>query len=117
MEGPQVQHPHPLSQLSATEFTRARDIIKELHPSDATLFFRSIFTAEPKKAELIPYLEAEHANNLTDSVQRPPRCAAVEYDIVAPDVHEHIRAVVNVETSELVSSDSASRTSKPYYTP
>lgn len=117
MDSSSVRHPHPLSQLSAAEFTQARDIITKTHGPEATIFFRSIFLNEPKKADLIPYLEAEHAGILTDSFQRPPRCAALEYDIVTSDVHEHVRAVVNVETGEVVRSDSAEPTMKPYYTP
>lgn len=117
MEGSSVQHPHPLSQLSPQEFTQARDIITKQHGPDASIFFRSIFVDEPKKADLIPYLEAEHADILTESVPRPPRCAAIEYDIVTKDVHEYVRAVVNVENGEVVKSDSADRNLKPYYTP
>lgn len=117
MEGSSVRHPHPLSQLSTAEFAKARDVITKLHGPGSTIFFRSIFADEPRKADLIPYLEAEHAGILTDSVQRPPRCAAVEYDIVTSKVHEYVRAVVNVETEQVVKSDSANRTLKPYYTP
>lgn len=117
MNGSSVRQPHPLSQLSAAEFTQARDVITKLHGPESTIFFRSIFVDEPRKADLIPYLEAEHADILTDSTQRPPRCAAIEYDLVTPNVHEYVRAVVDVEAGQVVKSDSANRTLKPYYTP
>lgn len=117
MDGSSGQHPHPLSQLSPLEFTQARDIIIKLHGPEASIFFRAIFAHEPNKAGLIPYLEAEHAGTLTESSPRPPRCAAIEYDIVTRDAHENVRAVANVETGEVVKSESAKRTLKPYYTP
>ena len=116
MAGTSVDHPHPLSQLSEAEFRAARDTIIELHGKDSTLFFRSILAHEPKKADLIPYLEAEHAGTLDESVPRPPRQALIEYDVVTPTEHEYIRSVVNVETGHVVSKDSASPRSKPYFT-
>ncbi|KND87736.1 Copper amine oxidase 1 [Tolypocladium ophioglossoides CBS 100239] len=109
-------HPHPLAQLSKDEFTRARDFIVKLHGSGDALFFRSIHLQEPRKAELVPFLEAEHAGKLTDETARPPRLALVEYDILGADRHEHTRSVVHLGTGEIVSKHTAEETSYPYYT-
>ena len=114
--------PHPLSPLSEHEFRKARDIVNGLYGADSTLFFRAISLNEPRKADLVPYLEAEHAGvalaELT--VRRPPREALVEYDVItaaAPLLHEYTRAVVDVETARVVSRERAKSTSKPYFTP
>jgi primary-amine oxidase len=109
--------PHPLAPLSEAEFTRARDIIVKLHGPDTSLFFRSLYLNEPKKAELVPFLEQEHAGELTDASKRPARQALVEYDVVKPDMHEYIRAVVDVDSGEVASRESAGPRSQPYYTP
>ena len=108
--------PHPLSQLTAEEFTKARDVIVKLHGNETNLFFRSIFLDEPKKAELVPFLEAEHAGTLISSTPRPPRQVYIEYDVVTSDRHEYIRAVVGIETLEVVSKESVQAPSWPYYT-
>lgn len=110
-------HPHPLSQLSADEFRKARDIVKDLHGPDTSIFFRAISLSEPSKAELIPYLEAEHAGSLTDDTVRPPRLALVEHDLVTPTEHEYIRAVVDIGSGAVVSKEAAGNRSQAYYTP
>jgi primary-amine oxidase len=111
-----LNRPHPLSQLSEAEFQCARDIIVSIHRPDTSLFFRSIYAKEPDKASLVPFLEAEHAATLTEDTERPPRLARVEYDIIRSIEHEHIRSVVNLETEQLVSSDSAANLFKPSFT-
>jgi primary-amine oxidase len=115
-------HSHPLSPLSEHEFRNARDIINGLYGAESTLFFRAISLNEPRKAELIPYLEAEHAGAALAelSERRPPREALIEYDVItaaAPLAHEYTRAVVDVETARVVSREKAKSTSKPYFTP
>jgi primary-amine oxidase len=109
--------PHPLAQLSAAEFRRARDIVRGLYGSDTSVFFRAISLKEPSKAELVSFLEAEHAGNLTADTKRPPRLALVEHDLVRPKEHEHMRAVVDIETGDVISKESAGHRSYPYYTP
>ena len=109
-------HPHPLAQLSKDEFARARDFIVKAHSSDDSLFFRSIYLQEPRKAELVPFLEAEHAGKLTDETARPPRLALVEYDILGPAKHQHTRSVVHLGTGEIVSKHTAQEAAYPYYT-
>ncbi len=54
---------HPLSPLTASEITRSAELIKGLHPSTANLQFKVITLEEPEKAQLVPYLDAEHYGN------------------------------------------------------
>lgn len=109
--------PHPLAQLSEAEFLQARDIVVKLHGSAESLFFRAITLQEPTRAELVPFLEAEHAGKLTDETERPPRLALVEYDVIGTDHHEYTRTVVDLGTEAVVSKDAVGRTSQPYFTP
>lgn len=108
--------PHPLAQLSEQEFIKARDVIVQHHGADESLFFRSIYLHEPKKAELVPFLQAEHSGDPSKNTDRPPREAYVEYDVVHSDHYEYTRSVVNVVTGEVVSAEAVGRTSQPYFT-
>ncbi|QPG96776.1 hypothetical protein C2857_005235 [Epichloe festucae Fl1] len=108
--------PHPLTQLSVQEFTKARDIIVKLYGSSQPVYFRQISLQEPSKESLIPYLEAEHAGTLTAETPRPGRHARVEYGIIKAERHEAVRCVVDLDASKVVSSDTASAHSFPYYT-
>lgn len=108
--------PHPLTQLSADEFTKARDFIVKQYGGSQSVYFRQINLEEPSKESLIPYLEAEHAGSLTSETPRPARQAHVEYDLIKADKHEAIRAVVDLDTGKVVSSDTASANSHPYFT-
>lgn len=109
--------PHPLAQLSPDELVKARDIIAKLHSSAESLFFRAAYLQEPKKSDLVPFLELEHSGQLTDGAKRPPRQARVEYDVIGAQHHEHYRAVVDLGTGQLVSKDVAEQKAYPYYTP
>lgn len=111
--------PHPLAQLSPDEFRRARDIVRDLYEANTSILFRAISLSEPAKADLIPFLEAEHAGaDLgADDARRPPRLALVEHDLVGTDAHEYVRAVVNIGTGDVVSKESAGPRSFAYYTP
>lgn len=108
--------PHPLTQLSAEEFTKARDIIVKQYGSSQSLYFRQINLEEPSKESLIPYLEAEHAGCLTADTPRPARQAHVEYDLIKVDRHELVRAVVDLDAAKVVRSDTAEPNSYPYFT-
>ncbi|KAM3506439.1 hypothetical protein MY10362_002367 [Beauveria mimosiformis] len=76
--------PHPLSALSADEVRQARDIILKLHPG-AILDFRVIYLLEPPKADVVRFLDAEHAGTLTAETPRPPRLAQLNYDVIGGD--------------------------------
>lgn len=73
--------PHPLNALTIDETSVARDVILKSHPG-ASIYFRIISLLEPPKAELIKFLEAEHAGKLSESTPRPPRLAEVKYDAI-----------------------------------
>lgn len=51
---------HPLSPLSAFEISRSSQLMRALYPSHTDLHFKVVTLEEPKKAQLIPYLDAEH---------------------------------------------------------
>ncbi|KAK7433211.1 hypothetical protein QQZ08_000146 [Neonectria magnoliae] len=108
--------PHPLAQLSRGEFLKARDVIVKLHGAEASLFFRSIYLNEPKRADVVAFLEVEHAGTLSDATERPPRQALVEYDFITTDDHTYTRTVVDVVSGDVVSNEAVGRSSQPYFT-
>lgn len=88
--------PHPLDQLSSHEIDIAREAIFAAR-GKCLILFRAIFTEEPAKAELVPFLEAEHSGTLTSSAPRPARQARVQYDIVHDDKsHDYMESVVDI---------------------
>lgn len=110
--------PHPLAPLTSDEFTGASGIVIKSHGPSEPLFFRSVYLHEPTRAELVPFLELEHAGKLTADTPRPPRLAAVEYDVIHNDKTDYCRAIVNVVTKEVVSKGVVPRIapSEPYLT-
>lgn len=104
MATPAVNAPHPLAELSEREFTNARNAIIKTHGPDQTLFFRAIYLQEPAKAELLPFLDAEHTGRLTDATPRPTRTARVEYDVLTGKAQIFHRAAVNTVTGQVVSN-------------
>lgn len=109
--------PHPLAPLSREECIDARDAVVGLHGAHQTLYFRAVYLQEPCKADLVPFLEAEHAGTLTGPAAPacPPRCARVEYDVVS-DRPVHSSAVVHLGSGRVVSRRSADEFSYPYFT-
>lgn len=100
-EGP--SKPHPLAQLRAEEIEIARQVVTKAR-NGYLLLYRDIFTQEPAKTELIPFLEAEHAGKLTDETLRPPRLAKVQYDIIGNDgSHAYTESLVDINTRKEVS--------------
>lgn len=61
---------HPLSPLTASEIIQARDLIHGLYPSATNFQFKAITLEEPEKAQLVPYLEAEHSGRALPSLDR-----------------------------------------------
>jgi primary-amine oxidase len=100
--------PHPLSPLSIAEAELARDLIKA-HHRGTLLHFRLIELQEPPKAQLVPFLELEHAGKLTATTERPDRLAQVHYNHVEPGTEPsggsgkavYVEALVNLETKAL----------------
>ena len=88
--------PHPLDQLSSHEIDVAREAIFKAR-GKCLILFRDIFTQEPAKAELVPFLHAEHSGTLTPSTPRPARQARVQYDVIHDDKsHDYLESVVDV---------------------
>lgn len=61
---------HPLGPLTADEIRESARLIKGLWPSNIDLQFKSITLQEPNKAELIPFLAAEHSSQQTPAIER-----------------------------------------------
>jgi hypothetical protein len=88
--------PHPLDQLSSHEIDIAREAIFKAR-GKCLILFRDIFAQEPAKAELVPFLEAEHSGALTPSTPCPPRQARVQYDVVHDDKsHDYMESVIDI---------------------
>ncbi|CAK7217147.1 hypothetical protein SEUCBS140593_003106 [Sporothrix eucalyptigena] len=71
--------PHPLSALSAAETNRARDVVVSLHQG-CVLDFRTIYLHEPSKADVLHFLELEHAGKVTADTPRPARLAQANFE-------------------------------------
>lgn len=69
---------HPLSPLTASEITTSAELIKGLYPTQTRIDFKAITLEEPEKAQLVPYLDAEHNGR---SLPRISRKAFVNYYI------------------------------------
>lgn len=116
--------PHPLAPLSRQEYMDARDAVVGLYGANQSLYFRAVHLHEPRKADLVPFLEAEHAGALTegrDGAARPPRQALVEYDVVGGSDAEagrpvYTRVVVHLGTGRVESRRSAGEFSHSYFT-
>ncbi|UPK94782.1 hypothetical protein LCI18_005717 [Fusarium solani-melongenae] len=105
--------PHPLSQLSISETTTARDVVRRSHPG-TVLNFRVIFLLEPPKVDVEAYLELEHSGKLTAESPRPPRLAQAWYDVISntriPQYHE---TIVDLTKAEIVDQKVIDPKSKP----
>lgn len=95
---------HSLDSLSAHEIVLASAAIRRARKSG--LFFRNIFNLEPPKAQLIPYLDAEHAGTLCADTPRPPRRARAQYGVIE---HDGSRSYME-STIDLVTSTSGAST-------
>ncbi|KAI5457652.1 copper amine oxidase [Mariannaea sp. PMI_226] len=95
--------PHPLSQLNLDETNQARDIVLGLHPG-TVINFRTVYLLEPPKAEVLPFLDLEHAGKVTESTPRPPRLAQARYDVIKPGSKrpEYHESVVDLRTRQRV---------------
>jgi len=99
-----VQIPHPLSALSIDETNAARDIVLE-SLKGSVLQFRLIYLLELPKAEVVAFLELEHAGKVSDDTPRPARTAQVSYDVIGgPNVAEYHESIVDLGKKKLVGS-------------
>ncbi len=96
--------PHPLEPLTIEECHRARDIVLGAH-KHSIIDFRSISLEEPLKAELQPFLDLEHAGNLTAMIPRPKRLARVNYDVIGTDkIAKYYENLIDVKNGLSVQS-------------
>ncbi|KAI2610481.1 copper amine oxidase 1 [Hypoxylon sp. NC1633] len=92
--------PHPLRPLSADELAKARDQVVKEHGGDgAAFFFRSAGVDEPKKADLISFLAAEHEGREPEVV--PPRQLKLLYDIIKDGKAQLTETVVDVDAGAI----------------
>jgi primary-amine oxidase len=68
--GKKVALQHPLGPLTAAEISESSRLIKGIWPSNTNIQFKSITLQEPNKADLIPFLAAEHAGKSTPTIER-----------------------------------------------
>ena len=61
---------HPLCPITAAEIKGAADLIRRLYPSKTNFQFKVITLQEPEKAQLVPYLEAEHQGEKLPNIDR-----------------------------------------------
>lgn len=69
---------HPLCPITASEIKRSADLMRSIYPSKTDFHFKAITLDEPEKAQLVPYLDAEHRGT---SLPRIDRRAFVSYYI------------------------------------
>ena len=71
MAAPVKQTPaHPLCPITAAEITRSADLIRTVYPAKTDFRFKTITLEEPEKAQLMPYLEAEHNRGRLPHIER-----------------------------------------------
>ena len=63
-------HSHPLSPLNAAEIKISSQLIQGLYPAGTKFIYKQITLHEPLKAQLAPYLDAEHASKPTAAIDR-----------------------------------------------
>jgi primary-amine oxidase len=99
---------HPLDDLTVAETNLARKVVLEAYPN-AVVDFREIFLAEPPKAQLQLYLNAEHQGSLTADTPRPARQAKCHYDVIGqssvPEYHEALVGLLLEKVVEKVVVD------------
>lgn len=69
---------HPLAPLSGDEIKAASAIIQSAWPHGTNLHFKAVTLEEPPKAQVVPYLDAEHSGAPLPSI---PRKAFINYYI------------------------------------
>lgn len=61
---------HPLSPLTSSEIINAAQLVRTLYPACTSLHYKAITLSEPPKAQLVPYLEAEHTGGRSSDIER-----------------------------------------------
>jgi primary-amine oxidase len=109
---------HPLAPLTEQEFLQAREIALKGHGENPALFFRSIALEEPKKAEIVPFLVAEHHGQVTPETPRPHRIARVQYDVInsSKKLHQFTQSLVDLNEGCELSRVQAAPHCQPSFT-
>ncbi len=97
-----TRRPHPLVPLSAEEINVARGVVAGCHDRSTALVFRTIELQEPARADLVPFLAAEHFGTLAESTRRPPRLAKVQYNFKTGQLSEYAESIVDIELGKEV---------------
>jgi primary-amine oxidase len=61
---------HPLGPLTASEIKESTRLIKSIWPSNTNIQFKVITLKEPNKADLTPFLAAEHSGQQPPAIER-----------------------------------------------
>ncbi len=61
---------HPLGPLTAAEISESSRLLRSVWPGNTNLQFKAITLLEPPKAELLPYLDAEHKGKPVPTLAR-----------------------------------------------
>lgn len=94
---------HPLSPLSASEINRSSQLIRALYPSQVNLHFKVVTLDEPKKALLIPYLDAEHDGRAVPSLDRKAFLCYYIRNTVSHRCHQNpVECMINATTADEV---------------
>ncbi|KAI1608197.1 amine oxidase [Exophiala viscosa] len=94
-----IKGPHPLDPLSPAEIASVSQILRAAFP-DHKVIFRVITLAEPPKALLAPYLQAERANQIRPKI---PRKAFCQYYL--NDRQQFHQVEVDIDTGKLSSRE------------
>ncbi|OAQ59106.1 copper amine oxidase [Pochonia chlamydosporia 170] len=89
---------HPFSQLTAAEIKLSSQIIRQLHPANTVIIFKTITLQEPDKEVALEYLQAE-------SEHRPDRPVIDRRSFVAyyRKDHDYLHeSVINLATGQVV---------------
>lgn len=61
---------HPLCPITTSEIRRSAELLRRQWPSKTEIHFKAITLEEPAKAQLVPYLEAEHKGSRIPQIDR-----------------------------------------------
>ncbi|KAL8695390.1 MAG: hypothetical protein Q9218_000149 [Villophora microphyllina] len=87
---------HPLSPLTSSEITNAAKLVQRLYSGSTSLQYKAITLEEPQKAQLVPYLDAEHRGDETPTIER--RAFVCYYIRNTDKLHE---AIVNLSRQKV----------------
>ncbi|KAI9831230.1 MAG: hypothetical protein M1819_005158 [Sarea resinae] len=108
-----IELPHPLDPLSADEIKQARESVLKAR-GESVIALHTISLLEPRKNELVPFLDAEHGGQLTSETPRPRRSAKVSYELIRPDKSREIaESIVDIQAGAEVSHRVFDRIQQP----